>query len=70
MPASAHAAPAKALGWVKVKSYIPANAANLARCKKDGQYYADGSTGYQCKYFPNTYAPHQGKSHYELWVGP
>jgi hypothetical protein len=27
----------------------------------DGQYYADGSTGYKCKWYPGSY---------ELWVGP
>jgi hypothetical protein len=67
---AANASSETAMAWMLVRYYHPANSTTLAQCNADGQYYADGSTGYECKYYPNSYPPHTGQSHYELWVGP
>lgn len=70
VPASAEAATIKPQEWELIKYYHPGDAANGAKCRSDGEYYADGSTGYRCDWYPNSYPPHQGQSHWELWVGP
>jgi hypothetical protein len=64
----ANAAPAQAQAWTYVRSYFPANDATWRQCNADGQYYADGSTGYECRYFPSSWQTHT--PHYELYVGP